>query len=434
MSAFGAKFTLSCRNLECAQTNSVQITRRTFVHRSLLFGAATVGQTFAWWPLLNTIDVAHAAEAPFKFAWISDTHLYQKSLNTRFVDKAVRAAKEIQAMDPPADFLIFGGDLAQLGKVEELELGVEILKEIKIPKHFIPGEHDWYLDMGKKWGELFGQPTWTFDHKGVRFIGLDTVSRGPDYWTARKMTPEERMGHMATLDGTVAGPWAGVGRDQLDWLQKTLADWDKGKPVIIFSHNPLYEYYPPWNFWVRDWRDVNEVLKPYTKVTNIHGHVHQVLYNEIGTMRSIGMLATSWPWPYAPEGVPKLTKPMIRADPGDPFDGMGWSKISVNRQQVESRCRIHDVRPQGGLHPIRGRLRQPCSGDPAGAHRRQHVAVLRGGMAMTITSTFLSILRRSCVAGAIVGVAVLVGPANAHKDPVTPRAAEGIQQERSWRR
>jgi thiosulfate dehydrogenase len=40
-------------------------------------------------------------------------------------------------------------------------------------------------------------------------------------------------------------------------------------------------------------------------------------------------------------------------------------------------------------------------------------------MAMTIKSTFLSILRRSCVAGAIVGVALLVGPANAHKDPVT---------------
>ena len=108
-------------------------------------------------------------------------------------------------MDPPADFLLFGGDLAQLGTIEELELGNEILKEVKIPKHFIPGEHDWYLDMGKKWGQLFGKPTWTFDHKGVRFIGLDTVSRGPDYWTAKNMTPEERMGHMATLDGTVAG-------------------------------------------------------------------------------------------------------------------------------------------------------------------------------------------------------------------------------------
>jgi 3',5'-cyclic-AMP phosphodiesterase len=81
---------------------------------------------------------------------------------------------------------------------------------------------------------------------------------------------------------------------------------------------------------VRDWREVNDVLKPYTKVTNIHGHVHQVLYNEIGSMRSIGMLATSWPWPYAPEGVPKLTKPMIRVDPGDPFDGVGWETVNVN--------------------------------------------------------------------------------------------------------
>jgi hypothetical protein len=87
---------------------------------------------------------------------------------------------------------------------------------------------------------------------------------------------------------------------------------------------------------VRDWREVNDVLKPYTKVTNIHGHVHQVLYNEIGTMRSIGMLATSWPWPYAPEGVPKLTKPMIRADPGDFYDGVGRSEISMKNDRIEN--------------------------------------------------------------------------------------------------
>lgn len=309
---------------------TLRITRRTFIHRSCLVGAASVAETFAWWPLMNTLDIAYAAEQSFKFAWISDTHLYPKSLNTRFVEKVVRAAKEVQAMSPPADFMIFGGDLAQLGKTEELELGNEILKEVKIRKVFIPGEHDWYLDMGKKWGELFGPANWTFDHKGVRFIGLDTVSRAPDYWSMKKMSPEERMAHMSVLDGTVAGPWAGVGRDQLDWLQKTLSTWDRNQPVVIFSHNPLYEYYPPWNFWVRDWREVNDVLKPYTKVTNIHGHVHQVLYNEIGNVRSIGMLATAWPWPYAPEGVPKLTKPMIRVDPGDIYDGVGWGKVDVN--------------------------------------------------------------------------------------------------------
>src|SRR5271168_120042 len=142
---------------------SLRLTRRTLIHKSCLLGAATVAETFAWWPLLHTMDVAYADEAPFKFAWISDTHLYPRSVNTRFVDKCARAAKEVQAMTPPADFLIFGGDIAQLGKAEELELGNEILKEVQVKKVFIPGEHDWYLDMGKKWMEMFGPSYWTFD-------------------------------------------------------------------------------------------------------------------------------------------------------------------------------------------------------------------------------------------------------------------------------
>jgi 3',5'-cyclic-AMP phosphodiesterase len=320
-------------------SRAIGITRRTFLHRSLLGGAGAGAATFGWFPLINTLDVTLGQKGEgFKFAWISDTHLYPKDVNTRFVDKCTRAVKEVQAMKPAADFLMFGGDLAQLGDPVELDLGNQILQEVKVKKYFIPGEHDWYLDMGQKFTKLFGEPNWTFDHKGVRFVGLDTVSRGPDYWTAKKMSPKERMGHMATLDGSVAGAWAGVGRDQLEWLSKTLSNWPKDRPIVVFSHNPLYEYYPPWNFWVRDWREVNEVLKPFGNVTNIHGHTHQVLYNEIGKMRSIGMLATSWPWPYAPEGVPALTKCLVRVDPGDPFDGVGWSRLtltSANRVENE---------------------------------------------------------------------------------------------------
>ena len=106
----------------------------------------------------------------------------------------MRAFKDVQAMNPPADFLIFGGDLAQLGDPVELQLGAEMLKEVKIKKDFIPGEHDWYLDMGATWNKMFGASPWTFDHKGVRFIGLDTVSRAPDFWTARKYEPEGAHG------------------------------------------------------------------------------------------------------------------------------------------------------------------------------------------------------------------------------------------------
>ncbi|MDA8125113.1 MAG: metallophosphoesterase [Deltaproteobacteria bacterium] len=307
----------------------VRITRRTFLHRSVLAGAAFGAVSQGAFPLINLLEVAHGAETGFSFSWISDTHLYPKTLNTRFVEKAERAVNDVKAMKPAADFLIFGGDLAQLGDPVELQLGEEILKTLAIKKYYIPGEHDWYLDMGEDWVKRFGKPNWTFDHKGVRFIGLDTISRGPDYWTAKKMTPAERMGHMATLDGSVAGAWAGLGKDQLQWLSETLSNWPKDKPVILFSHNPLYEYYPPWNFWVRDWREVQEILRPYVKATNIHGHTHQVLYNEVGTMRCIGMLATSWPWPYAPQGVPALTVPMVRADPGDHFDGVGWAKLTT---------------------------------------------------------------------------------------------------------
>jgi 3',5'-cyclic-AMP phosphodiesterase len=315
---------------------TMRLTRRTFLHRSLLTGAAATAGAVAhgWLPLINTIDVALAQDAaPFRFAWVSDTHLYPKDVNTRFVDKTIRAFKDVESMDPPADFMIFGGDLAQLGDPVELELGSELLKEVTIQKVFIPGEHDWYLDLGKMWTDRFGASPWSMDHKGVRFIGLNSVGQAPDYWSAKGMSPEERMGHMATLDGSVAGPWAGVGKAQREWLSSALSDWPKDQPVVVFSHNPLYEYYPPWNFWVRDWREVHEILEPYSNVTNIHGHTHQVLYNELGTMRSIGMLATSWPWPYAPEGVPALTVAMIRADPGDPFDGVGWSALTVNDAQ-----------------------------------------------------------------------------------------------------
>src|SRR5262245_20060671 len=151
------------------------VTRRTFLHKSLLYGAAGAA-TYGPFPTLSTLDMAIAQGQSFRFAWISDTHLYPKNLNTRFVEKAVRAFKEVQAMNPPADFLIFGGDLGQLGDPVELQLGADLLKEVKLKKVFIPGEHDWYLDMGATWNKMFGKAPWSFDHKGVRFIGLDTIS------------------------------------------------------------------------------------------------------------------------------------------------------------------------------------------------------------------------------------------------------------------
>src|SRR3546814_4170102 len=137
-----------------------------------------------------------------------------------------------------------GGYLAQLVDPLELELGAELLKEVSIQKLFIPGEHDWYLDLGDLWVKSFGESPWSIEHKGVHIIGLNTVGQAPDYWSATNMTPEERMAHMSVLDGTVAGPWSGLGHAQLEWLSSNVADLANDQPIFIFSHNPLYEYYP----------------------------------------------------------------------------------------------------------------------------------------------------------------------------------------------
>src|SRR2546427_4801641 len=137
--------TLQARNIR--PDRSLRVTRRTFLHKSLLSAGVTASAaTYGWFPLINTIDLAWG-QTGFKFAWVSDTHLYPKNVNTRFVDKATRAVKEAQAMPPAADFLMFGGDLAQLGDPDELDLGADILKEDTFKKMSIPGEHDWYVEM-----------------------------------------------------------------------------------------------------------------------------------------------------------------------------------------------------------------------------------------------------------------------------------------------
>ena len=226
--------------------------------------------------------------------------------------------------------------------------------------------------MGAMWNKTFGAAPWTFDHKGVRIIGLDTVSHAPDFWTARKYSPKERMGHMATLDGTLGGAWSAVGDEAA--AATSTARSPTGRRTgrcIIFTHTPLYEYYPPWNFWMRDWRAAHEILRPFTNVTNVHGHTHQVLYNEIGKLRSIGMLATSWPWPYAPEGVPTLTKPMIRADPGDHFDGVGWGQLdgaptaaaSTNEYKMWRKSVFADAPVDSGTDDNRNQVLSPRIAD-----------------------------------------------------------------------
>lgn len=280
------------------------------------------------------VNVAYAATTPgeapdvaFRFAYVSDSHLFARGMTHRFARAALKAVQDVNALDPQPDFVLFGGDLAQLGRADELALGQQILKELKAPVKMMVGEHDWYLDMGVKWRQMFGPDHYSFDHKGVHFITLNSVVE-KDFWSAKGYTPEERMNIVAGLDDGRQSRFE-VGEAQRDWLRQDLAKIDKKTPVVVFSHSPLYKYYEPWNFWTADAEQVQALLFPFHSVTVIHGHTHQLLTNRIKNISFHGMLSTAWPWPYAPTGLPALTLQMDRPDPFDQFDGCGDGTVDV---------------------------------------------------------------------------------------------------------
>jgi 3',5'-cyclic-AMP phosphodiesterase len=267
---------------------------------------------------------------PFTFAYISDTHMYVRTLNQRFVKGAVKAVEDVNALDPQPDFVLFGGDLAQLGRPDELEQGKGVLSMLKAPVKMMVGEHDWFYDMGEKWRELFGPPNYSFDWKGVHVIVLMSVNE-KDFWTARKLTPAERMQIVAGLDNPIQSRFE-VGDEEREWLKGDLAKVPATTPLLVFSHSPLYKYYRNWNFWTEDAEQVQALLRPYHNVTVIHGHTHQMLFNQIGNISFYGMLSTAWPWPYAPQGLPPLTVQMNRADPYDQLDGLGYGQLNISKE------------------------------------------------------------------------------------------------------
>ncbi len=117
---------------------------------------------------------AHEEGNPFTFAYVSDSHLYERKVNERFIRSLEKGISDMNSLDPQPDFILYGGDLAQLGLPGELELGNQILSQLKAPVKMMVGEHDWYFDMGKKWRELFGKDIYSFS-KEVGLYGGASV-------------------------------------------------------------------------------------------------------------------------------------------------------------------------------------------------------------------------------------------------------------------
>jgi 3',5'-cyclic AMP phosphodiesterase CpdA len=236
------------------------------------------------------------AAAELNFVQISDSHIgFNKAANTNVIGTFQEAIRRINALPKAPEFLLHTGDLTHLSQPDEFDTVEQLLKGSKAGNTFyVPGEHDVMSDNGAQYMAQFGKATqgsgwYSFDQKGVHFIGLVNVMG----------KTELGMGNL--------------GQDQLTWLQKDLAAISTSTPIVVFAHVPLWEIYPKWGWGTADGARALQMLKPYGSVTVLNGHIHQQIQKIEGNMTFHTAHSVAFPQP-APGTAPKPGPMVVPAD------------------------------------------------------------------------------------------------------------------------
>ncbi|OEV13480.1 phosphodiester glycosidase family protein [Streptomyces nanshensis] len=134
-------------------------------------------------PLIST--AADVAGRDWRYAVISDAQFVARDPDSAVVRQARRTLREIRAARP--DFVIVDGDLVDEGSKEDLAFAHRVLEEElgdAVDWYYVPGNHEVMGGSIADFTAEFGPAQRTFDHKGTRFITLDTSSltvRGGGY-------------------------------------------------------------------------------------------------------------------------------------------------------------------------------------------------------------------------------------------------------------
>ncbi|HET7826337.1 MAG TPA: metallophosphoesterase [Anaeromyxobacter sp.] len=247
--------------------------------------------------------------APFTFVQLSDTHVGFEGppdpIGTRPFERAVEV---VNRLPQKPDLVLFTGDLthdtekpgeheARMRRFRQIASGLAVRDQ-----RAVPGEHDAALDGGALFRGAFGETHYAFDHKGVHFVALDNVSRGK---------PE-------------------VGPEQLAWLRKDLARFPPTAPIVVFTHRPLFDLRPDWEWFTRDGDEVMRVLEPFENVTVLYGHIHRedVHVGPHARHYAARSLVFAFPDPAGP-----AEKKPLPFDPEKPFKNVGLRLVHAGPGQ-----------------------------------------------------------------------------------------------------
>jgi outer membrane protein assembly factor BamB/predicted phosphodiesterase len=197
--------------------------------------AALVGLWLCLFPLFVLAETG-----PFRFAWLSDTHVGTATGEQDLRD-AVRDINSLTGLS----FVVLSGDVTEFGSREQLRLAKELLDGIKIPCHVIPGNHDtkWSESGATDFPRLWPDDRFVFEHGGFRFVGL----------------------HQGPLMKMGDGFWA---PQDVRWLEETLKKLpDRTQPIIFITHYPIDDS-------IANWYVVLDLLKKYNTQVVLCGHGH----------------------------------------------------------------------------------------------------------------------------------------------------------------
>lgn len=159
-------------------------------------------------------DLNGEAPTPFSFIQLSDTHVGfhgpPDPLGTKAFESAVAT---INGLKTRPELVMVTGDLTHDSEnPDEHAKRFKLFKEISskiggAQIKVVPGENDSGLDGGDMFRQFMGPTHYSFDHRGVHFIALDSVSAGRPI----------------------------VGADQIAWMKTDLSRFPKTAPIIVRS-------------------------------------------------------------------------------------------------------------------------------------------------------------------------------------------------------
>jgi outer membrane protein assembly factor BamB len=194
-----------------------------------------------WIGLLLLSYACNAQLRPFRFAFLSDTHI--GSPDGKAEEDLRRSIADINQMNDIA-FVVITGDITELGTNEELLQAKQLFDQLHVPYHIIPGNHDagWSESGGDAFQRTFGDDKFGFVYDGILFLGC---ASGP---------------YLRMSDGHVP-------RSAINWLDRQLAPLDKEQPVIFLNHYPIDNS-------LDNWYEITDRLHRYNTWAILCGHGH----------------------------------------------------------------------------------------------------------------------------------------------------------------